>query len=103
MKSFKKIICIFPEGSRSIDTNIQEFKKGIGILAKELDNITLIPVYIKGTHFAWPRTKRFPRFYPLRVSFGKPVLGQELGNDYETITKGLREEVLKLKDRTVSI
>lgn len=93
----KKLICIFPEGGRSIDSNIQDFKKGIGILAKEL-NIPLIPVYIRGSHFIWPRTKRLPRIYPLRVIFGKPVLGQELGNDYGTITKGLRGEVLKLRD-----
>ena len=92
----KKIICIFPEGGRSIDNKVQEFKKGIGILAKEL-NVWLIPVYIKGTHFAWPRTKRFPHIHPLKIIFGKPVLWQELGNDYATITKGLRNEVLKLK------
>ncbi|MFH1678706.1 MAG: AMP-binding protein [Candidatus Omnitrophota bacterium] len=93
----KKIICIFPEGSRSINSNVQDFKRGIGILAKEL-NIPLIPVYIKGSHFSWPRTKRFPRIWPLKVIFGKPVFWQDLGNDYETIAKGLREEVLKLKE-----
>ncbi len=92
----KKIICIFPEGSRSIDSNIQEFKKGVGILAREL-NIVLIPVYIKGSHFTWPRTKRFPRIHPVKVIFGKPVPWQELGNDYASITKGLRQEVMKLK------
>jgi len=94
----KKLICIFPEGARSIDSNIQEFKKGIGILAKEL-NIPLIPVYIEGSHFSWPRTKRFPRPYPLKITFGKPVLWQDLGNDYEMIAKRLREEVLKLRSQ----
>ncbi|MFH1338893.1 MAG: lysophospholipid acyltransferase family protein, partial [Candidatus Omnitrophota bacterium] len=91
-----KLICVFPEGVRSVDTRIQEFKKGIGILAKEL-NIPLIPVYIKGSHHTWPRTKRFPRLCPLKIIFGKPVFWQDLGNDYETVARGLRQEVLKLK------
>jgi long-chain acyl-CoA synthetase len=91
----KKMICIFPEGSRSIDSNVQEFKKGVGILAKEL-NIPLIPVYIKGSHFAWPRTKRFPQIHRLRIIFGKPVYWQDLGSDYASITKGLRQAVLEL-------
>jgi long-chain acyl-CoA synthetase len=94
----KKLICVFPEAGRSIDNRVQEFKKGIGILAKEL-NVPLIPVYIKGSHFAWPRTRKIPRFYPLKITFGKPVFWQDLGGDYETIARGLREEVLKLKAR----
>ena len=95
--SHKKLICVFPEGGRSVDSNIKEFKKGIGILAKEL-NIPLIPVYIKGSHFAWPRTRMLPRIHPLKIIFGKPCFWQDLGNDYEAIAKGLRKEVLKLKN-----
>ncbi|MFH1577998.1 MAG: AMP-binding protein [Candidatus Omnitrophota bacterium] len=93
----KKIVCIFPEGTRSVDGEIQDFKKGIGILAKELD-IMIIPVYIKGSHYAWPRAKKFPRIYPLRIIFGKPVHWQELGNDYAAITEKLRIKVISLKD-----
>jgi long-chain acyl-CoA synthetase len=92
-----KIICIFPEGARSISKDIGEFKKGIGILVKELD-VPVIPVYIKGSHFSWPRGVRFPRFYPIKIIFGRPVHWQELGNDYETITNRLREEILALED-----
>ncbi|MCX5658024.1 MAG: AMP-binding protein, partial [Candidatus Omnitrophica bacterium] len=51
-----KIICIFPEGERTIDGKVKEFKKGIGILAKEL-NIPLVPVCITGSYESWPRTK----------------------------------------------
>lgn len=95
--SHKKVICIFPEGSRSISEEVGEFKKGIGILAKELD-IPIIPVYIKGSHYSWPRGSRFPRPCPLKIIFGKPLDWHVLGNDYESITRALREEVSKLKD-----
>ena len=100
----KKIVCIFPEGRRSIDENIGEFKKGVGILIKELD-IPVIPAYIRGSHRSWPRVSRLPRFYPLEIIFGQPVYLKELTkretpdtqlDDYEIVAKRLREEVLKL-------
>jgi len=99
-----KIVCIFPEGRRSIDENIQEFKKGVGILIKEL-NIPVVPVYIKGSHKSWPRTSRFPRLAPLKVSFGSPLTWKELIEShpefkakdvYEAVACALRAEVLKL-------
>lgn len=98
--SHRKFVCIFPEGRRSINENIQEFKKGVGILLKELD-IPVIPAYIKGSHHSWPRGSCLPRFYPLKIIFGKAVSLKELiipGEPitYETIAKTLREEVLKL-------
>ncbi|MBN1871363.1 MAG: AMP-binding protein [Candidatus Omnitrophica bacterium] len=99
-----KIICIFPEGGRSVDENVKDFKKGVGILAKELD-IPLVPVYIEGSHFAWPRTRRFPRPYPLKITYGRPVRAAELLKSpeggsidkYQRIACALREEVLKLR------
>ncbi|MBU1871339.1 MAG: 1-acyl-sn-glycerol-3-phosphate acyltransferase, partial [Candidatus Omnitrophica bacterium] len=96
-----KVICIFPEGARSIAGYVEEFKKGVGILAKEL-NIPLLPVYIKGSEFAWPRTRKFPRIHPLRIIFGKPVLWHDLGSDYEGIVEGLRKEIIKLKNQSDS-
>ncbi len=116
--SHKKIVCIFPEGQRSVDEKVKEFKKGVGILIKELGpsliglgrpipvglDIPVVAVYIKGSHQSWPRTSFLPKPYPLKVIFGKPYLGKELlkqkkeamGDDYEAIAQGLREELLKL-------
>lgn len=102
-----KVMCIFPEGARTIDGEIKEFKKGIGILAKEL-NIRLVPVYIKGTYESWPRTVRFPRPFKVSVVFGKPydikgltIKGIELGaaDDYEAVAIGIKAEVVRLRNR----
>lgn len=98
-----KHICIFPEGQRTIDGKIQEFRKGLGILVNELD-IPLIPVAIKGTFEAWPRTKKILRLHPIKVVFGKPITIEELLNkipkgaerNYELISSRIREEVEKL-------
>jgi long-chain acyl-CoA synthetase len=100
-----KMISIFPEGERTIDGNVQEFKKGIGILAKEL-NIALVPVCITGSYESWPRTKSLPRPCPIKVNFGRPFDFEELKkeglrlgakDDYEAVALSIREEVIKLK------
>ena len=100
-----KTACIFPEGARSIDGEVKEFKKGVGILAKEL-NVQLVPVYIKGSYESWPRTNRFPRLHSIKIVFGSPKTieelkekGAKLGakDDYSAIALGIREEVVRLK------
>jgi long-chain acyl-CoA synthetase len=100
-----KMVCIFPEGERTIDGEIKEFKKGVGILAKEL-NVPLIPVYIAGSYESWPRIKRLPKPYPIKITFGRPFDSEELKkeglklgakDDYEAIAFGIREEVIRLK------
>ena len=102
-----KIVCIFPEGQRTIDGNIKEFKKGVGILAKEL-NIPLVPVLIVGSYESWPRTQSLPRPHPIKITFGRPFEFEELKkeglklgakDEYEAIAFGIREEVIKLKGK----
>ncbi|NCC70907.1 1-acyl-sn-glycerol-3-phosphate acyltransferase, partial [bacterium] len=44
-----KSILFFPEGTRSLDGKVKDFKKGAFILALEM-NIPILPVTIKGTH-----------------------------------------------------
>jgi hypothetical protein len=52
--------------------------EGLGArVAKELD-IPVVPVYIKGSHESWPRGNRFPRFYPIKVIFGRAVSLKDL-------------------------
>ncbi|MDD4909139.1 MAG: AMP-binding protein [Candidatus Omnitrophica bacterium] len=92
-----KILCIFPEGSRGIEERPQEFKKGVGILTREL-NVPAVPTYIKGALAAWPRTQRFPKPHPTKVTFGKAVYSEEIkeprdNSAYEAIAKTLRDRV----------
>ena len=89
----RKILCIFPEGSRSRDGNIKEFKKGVGIIAKEL-GVPLVPVAINGTYQMMASGKIFPRPARVSVSFGKQVYPGE--KDYGEIVRSLHEEVVKL-------
>jgi long-chain acyl-CoA synthetase len=89
----RKILCIFPEGTRSRDGSIKEFKKGVGIIAKEL-RVPLIPVAINGTYEMMASGKLFPRPAKVTVSIGKPLYPGD--KDYDEIVKSLYEEVVKL-------
>ena len=101
-----QILSIFPEGFRTPNGEVGQFKKGVAILARELD-VRLVPVYIQGSFEAWPPGVSLPRPHPIRVYFGRKHSWQELkaqglmvdpqATDYDAIRLGLREEVLKLK------
>jgi long-chain acyl-CoA synthetase len=88
-----RILCVFPEGTRSRDGSTKEFKKGVGIIAKEL-NIPLVPVAIMGTYKMMPSGKFFPKPVKLIVSIGNPLYPGD--NDYDGIVKRLYGEVEKL-------
>lgn len=92
-----KVLCVFPEGGRSRDGNIKEFKKGVGIIAKEL-NIPIVPAGINGTYEMLAPGKKFPSLARVSVTFGKPILPGDM--DYDGIVKRLREEVGKLVGET---
>ena len=67
-----RILCVFPEGGRSWDGNLQEFKKGAAILSRELD-VPIVPVAIQGTHRVWPRDSVRIRPHKVWIEFGAPI------------------------------
>jgi len=65
-------IGIFPEGMRTRDGALNEFKRGAALLAVKSGR-PILPCAIIGAFQAYPRGARFPRPYPLKVKIGKPV------------------------------
>lgn len=104
----RKSLLIFPEGGRSFDGELMEFKKGVGILSLELD-VPVIPAYIRGSFEALPRSAKWPNFTEIKVSFGKPLYpsdvdmaGKPAGMDsYQFFANELRERVRSLRDKEV--
>ena len=88
LKSGKKLI-IFPEGARTRDGELQEFKKTFAILAKEL-NVPIYPFVLKGAFEAWPYTKKFPGKYPVSVEFLERI---------EPADKTVEELVIETKNK----
>ncbi|HPS85294.1 MAG TPA: AMP-binding protein [Spirochaetota bacterium] len=54
-------LIIFPEGGRSADGRMVEFKTGAAYLAKNL-NRKIIPLSINGAYDIWPKQNLLPRF-----------------------------------------
>lgn len=65
-------LVLFPEGSRSPDGRIQEFKPGVGHLASETGT-PVVPVHIRGAYQIMPRGQKLPLPGPARVRIGKPM------------------------------
>jgi len=65
-------LVLFPEGSRSPDGRIQEFKPGVGHLAKETGT-PVVPMHIQGAFQIMPRHQQLPLPGPVRVRIGKPM------------------------------
>lgn len=91
------VLCIFPEGGRSFDGQLQQFKKGAAILSREL-SLPVIPAGIQGTHRVWPRDSVRIRPHRVTVRFGKPVLPYRGSADdpYQADTEILRNAVASL-------
>jgi 1-acyl-sn-glycerol-3-phosphate acyltransferase len=89
-----RVLLVFPEGTRSIDGHVAEFKKGAAILAYEL-GVPIIPVGIRGSFEAWPRGGKL-RLHPIEFHFGAPIdprAYSRAADPYAAITDKLRDEV----------
>ena len=76
-----RAVGIFPEGERTFDGEMHEFRPGIHLLIKRID-MPIIPVGIAGAFEAWPRWRPFPIPAPLflpawrgtmAVAIGRPI------------------------------
>src|SRR5438128_10726725 len=65
-------LVLFPEGSRSPDGRIQEFKPGVGHLANETGT-PVVPMHIRGAHQIMPRGQKLPLPGRVRVRIGRPM------------------------------
>lgn len=95
----KKALCIFPEGGRTFNGEVMEFKKGMAILAVEL-NVPVVPVYIKGTYKSMPRGSKYPKPAHIEIHIGPPAVpavDKESPDPYQAFVDRVREEVIKLK------
>ncbi len=90
LKSGKNII-IFPEGTRSTDGELGDYKKTFAILSSEL-NVPIVPVAIGGAYKALPKGSLIPRpFKKVCVKFLEPI--NPLGYSYTSLTNEVQNKV----------
>jgi len=74
-----KAVLIFPEGSRSPDGAMRDFKRGIAVLVKRA-RCPVLPAAVEGVHDAWPRGRKFPCLLGRRIAlcYAEPIPHAEL-------------------------
>ncbi len=64
------ILIVFPEGTRSADGEIHEFKPGVGALVAGRE-VSVVPCYLDGTSRVWPKGKYLFRPHKIRLIIGQ--------------------------------
>lgn len=76
-----RAVLIFPEGTRTNDGAMGEFKRGVALLVRKA-NCPVVPAAIEGAFDAWPRGKGpRPKGWRVYVAYGKPIPADELMKD----------------------
>jgi len=94
-------LVMFPEGSRSLNGEIQPFKPGIGLLVTGTNRL-VVPACIKGAFEAWAKGNTFPKPKKVTVTIGRPLDFCDLERNkenYRMVTQKVEAAVRGLKER----
>lgn len=95
-------LVVFPEGTRTLDGNLQSAKNGAGLMAYKT-KARIVPTYIDGSFRAWPKGRKWPRLTKIRVYYGEPFVPTELygkpgsAETYQEITNLIMTKIGELK------
>jgi 1-acyl-sn-glycerol-3-phosphate acyltransferase len=68
-------LLMYPEGTRSPDGRMREFKPGVGFLARETRS-PVIPMHVRGSDRIMPKGSRIPLPSPARIRIGRPLVAE---------------------------
>lgn len=86
-------VLFFPEGTRSLDGRIHDFKAGAFRLA-EAEGIPVLPLVMDGTGEAMPKKSwLISHIHPMKLSIGKPVRIAS-GDSLDEKVAGIRNEMI---------
>ena len=87
-------LLIFPEGTRTADGRLGDFRSTFAALALEM-NVPVLPVAISGAYQALPRGRRLPRFWTrVTVRFLPPVPAADR-TDEPRLAEAAREAIAR--------
>jgi long-chain acyl-CoA synthetase len=86
-------VLIFPEGVRSQDGEIQQFRGGIGMIGSRL-GLPIIPVRLEGVDRVLHTTWKMAKPGPVSVTFGAPI--HLSGDDYGELARQVEQAVRDL-------
>jgi 1-acyl-sn-glycerol-3-phosphate acyltransferase len=89
-------LLVFPEGTRSENGALQEFKPGVGHLATE-NRVDVIPMHVRGAHRIMPKGRDVPLPAPATIRIGKPLKVAE-GETSRSVAERVERAVQELAD-----
>lgn len=92
-------LIFFPEGSRGEPEKMQNFKRGIGLLLCEKNNIPFIPVFMKGLGKVLPKGDPLPVPHDSYVYIGKAVYTNSCEPD--EIVRQVQDEIVRLQEGAI--
>jgi len=87
-------LLVFPEGTRTYDGSLGEFKSGIGAIALRC-KVPVLPVCIEGAFDCWPRTRVLPGPGRVTVAFGDLVGPQ--GKSARVLTEAVKSSIGRMQ------
>ncbi len=97
------IYLLFPEGTRSRDGAMTDFRAGIGMLVAGSD-VPVVPAHLHGCFAAMPPGARWPRPSAISLRFGAPRVFADVANDrggWREVASALQNDVRALRPEPV--
>ena len=88
---------VFPEGGRSANDEMGEFKSGLYYLGKKRPDLELVPVHMDNLNRVLPRGEVLPVPLLSCITFGPPIW-LEAGEPKAQFLARARESVRRLRD-----
>ena len=85
-------LLIFPEGTRTMDGNIQPFKRGSLLLAFKA-KVRVVPIAVSGSFNIMPPKRIFYSIIPVKVKIGKPISLEKYGSNYEKALEDIHDTI----------
>lgn len=104
------IILVHPEGTRTSDGHLGEFKDGAAYIAIKA-NAPLLPVYIEGGYQAWSRHMKRPQTWDkvhhrrkrITIHFGKPFMPADYDRDAHKMTEAVLSWMKDMEKKDVNL
>ncbi len=86
-----RVVLVFPEGTRSEDGELKEFKRGVSIMIRKAA-VPIVPMAIEGTFEAWPKGQLLPRpFRRIGCLAGPVIPAAEVAELFKDPSAGMLE------------
>ncbi len=95
-----ELVCMFPEGTRSLDGKLGEPQAGLGMIVLK-SKAPVVPCALVGTRDMLPPHSKFLHFARVKVVYGEPITFEDLyeqGMNKETIAEVGRRVIQAIAD-----